>query len=145
LGRAIDAHLPGCPACESIRLLYARMDEALRQEPVWEPPKEFARRIGAHAPMLARSRPSAVPLILSRLTDAVLVAGAGYLGVRLVELFTPVADRLILDQTANAFDAYQRFVVLAAEASVANVVPVSWGCAVLSLTAAVWLTRRAFG
>ena len=138
LGPAIDLHLAGCPTCESIRLLYVRTDEMLRQAPLWEPPEGFARRVGALAPVLAPSRPSTVPLILNGLTGAailgVLIAVGVYLGVPVVESFTGIA-----------LDAYQGFVVLAAEASVADVVPVSWGCAALSLATAVWITRRTLG
>src|SRR5712692_8938390 len=141
---AIAAHLAGCPACDSVRLLYARIDEALTQQPVWQPPAGFAQRIAVNAPA---PPPSRSPLVRGGVTDAamlgLLVAAAGYAGAYLLPLLTPAFGSSLLEYASTGFDTYQHFVLLASQALVANAIPLGWGCALLSLTATAWFTRRA--
>ena len=146
LREAMESHVAGCHACESVRLLYARMDETLKREPVWEPPEGFARSVAARAPRPALSRAATARLVPSGVLNAailgLLVAAAGYLGARLLEMLTPMTVWLVLDYTAAALDAYEQFAGLASEALVVNAIPVAWVCAGLSLWAAAWFTRR---
>jgi hypothetical protein len=113
---ALASHLASCPTCERVRRLYDRMDVALTQGPVWEPPVEFGRRVAASAPRPASHRVADrrifSPGVFDLVMPGLLVAAAGCVaGV--------ASDVLIVDA-----------------------VPLTWLCAALSLWVGASCTHR---
>src|SRR5262245_28507254 len=46
---AVTHHVANCDACRQVQLFYARMDEVLKQQPMWNPPKRFVNDVVSHA------------------------------------------------------------------------------------------------
>jgi hypothetical protein len=71
-----------------------RLDEALRRQPRWEPPRHFSRavlaRIPAVHPAAPFPQPSFVPAILDAVTVGVFGATVIYLGGDVIARATPV-------------------------------------------------------
>jgi anti-sigma factor RsiW len=115
--QAVEAHLAGCPACESVRRLYGLMDAALHRAPMWEPPLEFSRRVAALVRRPTPSRSWDRRMLSSDLVDAalpgLLVAAVGCLAG------------------------------LAADALVVDAALAGWLCGGLALWVAASFTRRA--
>ena len=115
--QAVEAHLAGCPACESVRRLYGVMDAALHEAPMWEPPLGFSRRVAASVPHPTPSRSWDRRMVSSDIVDAalpgVLVAAVGCLAG------------------------------LASDTMGVDAVLLTWTCAALSLWVAASFTRRA--
>jgi hypothetical protein len=113
---ALAAHLASCPTCENVRRLYGRIDVALTQGAVWEPPVEFGRRVAASAlrtaPHRVADRRIVSPGVFDLVMPGLFVAATGYIaGV--------ASDVLIMDA-----------------------VPMTWLCAALSLWVGASFTHR---
>ena len=104
---------------------YEDLEDALKRQPLWEPPAGFARAVVARALDGKYPRPAIEYPILAFLRGAELaVASAAllYAGAWILWRVTP----------------------LLTGALVANETPVAWTCAALSLLSAMWFTRLRF-
>jgi hypothetical protein len=116
--------------------MYKRIDDVLRQEPLWEPPADFAlkiaaRNVPAKQVQTLRSRLSDLELDRSAATLAVLALAAIYLGVWTLQ---------------NLDFATATYVSLIRSASLAlaqNAVTVVWVCAGFCILLSGWFARRA--
>jgi predicted anti-sigma-YlaC factor YlaD len=121
----VKDHLANCPHCRRAQVLLSSVDESLRRNFVWEPPRDFVNRVVSHAaPTAPRLAPSPGVLtwnILQGAVIGVLLLVAMYVGLHLF--------------------VWAGLPLLAAMAR--NVGPVAWGCAAFSLLMSAWLTRRA--
>jgi hypothetical protein len=82
LRHAVTSHVDACPACRDIRFFLARVDEALRLAPVWEPPAGFAQRVAAPAAPLAAAHVHRFvpdPLTVARFVATDLLARVGWM------------------------------------------------------------------
>jgi hypothetical protein len=81
-----------------------RLDEALRRQPRWEPPRHFVQavvaRMPAMPPALPSSKPSLLPVIMDGVTIGVSGAAVAYVAGVLMSQATPV---LIENPTAAAW------------------------------------------
>ena len=119
---AVRLHVLGCPDCRRAQLVFARISEVLRADPVWEPPAGFAARVAAQVPSPVQE-PSILPLFLSPTVvrtglGSILVAAAAYL----VQVF-PLAS--------------------APDWITPGATTVIWTSAMISLCGATWCMRRA--
>jgi len=101
------------------------LEEALKRQPLWEPPAGFARAVVARAQAGNDPRPAIEYPILAFLRGAELaVASAAllYAGAWILWRVTPPLAGVL----------------------VANAIPVAWTCAALSLLSAMWFTQLRF-
>lgn len=105
---------------------YEDLDEALKRQPLWEPPAGFARAVVAR--IQVRNHPQ--PAIEQRFFD--LLRGA--------ELAVVCAAVV----SSGAWILW-RVTPLLTDTLVANALPVAWACAIFSLAVAASLTPRARG
>lgn len=106
---------------------YEDLEEALKRQPVWEPPAGFARAVVARA-ALSDLRPAAVHR----------PAAFDFLG----------AAQLAAASAACAYGSawmLWRVTPLLTDTLVSNATPVAWTCATVSLLSAMWFTREKRG
>jgi len=122
---------------------YEDLDEILKREPSWEPPRGFARtviaRMSARAPgPLVTERHSGLEL-LHAAQQGVLATAVGYLGGHLLWWGAPLAA----DRATTVVDAYVAFMERVAAGLVTSGLPIAWMCAAFSLAMAASFMRRA--
>ena len=118
----VQAHLATCPACKSAGLLYAKIDEVLTAQPVWDPPQHFVRRLVSQLPAAALVSP-----VLSRREILQGVAlGLSTIAIVGVAGYAVAQWGMTLSDVLNA-----------------NRVGIAWASAALSLGVSAWFTRRA--
>src|SRR6185295_17691731 len=71
---AVGHHVASCAACRGVQMLYARMDESLKRNLVWEPSARFANRVVSQIGPLEGGVSSPPRIIFRDVVYGVLVA-----------------------------------------------------------------------
>jgi anti-sigma factor RsiW len=129
---AADSHLTDCSACRSTALLYARIDQTLKAQPAWEPPRHFTQRVIAQVPPVIPSSPH-----LSRSE----VLGGVALGLLTIAVVWGIGYA-VLQPMAGGVSSYEQWARDLTSAINANRAAVAWTSVALSLGVSAWFTRR---
>ncbi len=119
-----------------------RLDEALRRQPRWEPPRHFVRSVVARMPLPAPSHPRGagwIPLVVRAALDGVLGASLAYaVGVLLVW-----ATFALIPDVIAAASAYEMLLDVATAALVDHVTVIGWISVAVMLLISASVTGRA--
>jgi len=120
-----------------------RLDEVLRRQPRWEPPRHFARAVIAQMPA---AMPAAPPAGRGSLLVVVRAAAQGVLAASVALAAGLLLVRATLEAMPGAIvaaTAYRMLLELATFALIDNATAVAWISAALTLSIAASVTGRA--
>jgi hypothetical protein len=120
-----------------------RLDEALRRQPRWEPPRHFARAVIARMPAAIPATP---PPGRGSLRVVVRAAAQGVLAASVALAAGLLLVRATLEAMPGAIvaaTAYRMFLELATFSLIDNATAVAWISAALTLSIAAAVTGRA--
>ena len=119
-----------------------RLDEALRRQPRWEPPRHFVRSVVARMPLPAPSQSGGagcIPLVVRAALDGVLGASLAYaVGVLLVW-----ATFALIPDVITAASAYEMLMDVATAALVDHATVIGWISVAVMLLISASVTGRA--
>jgi hypothetical protein len=119
-----------------------RLDEALRRQPRWEPPRHFVRSVVARMPLPAPSQSGGagwIPLVVRAALDGVLGASLAYaVGVLLVW-----ATFALIPDVITAASAYEMLMDVATAALVDHATVIGWVSVAVMLLISASVTGRA--
>ena len=132
LRKAIDAHVSTCSGCRSVQIIYARVEQTLKDGPNWNPPSEFSQRVASIGVQLVQVPALEAPPRLALRLTAVAVVASLLIG----------ALSALMGAGDAPSDGSSRFIQLAAGALIVNAFPLALAMTILSLVVAVWFARR---
>ena len=138
----VRAHLLECPGCRRTQALYEGIEQELREQPAWQPPSGFVQRVGLQGLGSLGGAP-AKPRFIA--WGSVGPALAAFIQPLLLGLLAATFSLVLLLKLNALVAGYPQLVTAFSKAMLANILPLAWITAILSLCLSFWLTRRALG
>jgi hypothetical protein len=121
----------------------ARVDEALRRLPRWEPPRHFVRAVLARMPAAVPAMPPPAPRGLPVVFRAATVGAVGASVTFAAGLLLSWATFALLPAAVTVTVAYEMFLEVATAALIDHATAIAWICAAVMLSIAASVTGRA--
>ena len=120
-----------------------RLDEALRRQPRWEPPRHFARAVVARMPATTASRPAPSVTSLRVVFRAALIGAFAASGALVAGLLMSWAALAVLANGVVITTAYEMMLDVATATLVDHATAIAWITALLMMWIAASATGRA--
>lgn len=119
-----------------------QLDKSIKDQPLWQPPPGFARRVAAGVPAIAGYRPAIEHRRGVTLFRAMAAGLAAAVGAYLVGSLLTWGAPLTINGATTVADRYVMFIELATGTLIANTTAVALISVAFSLSLAATVTRR---